>query len=575
MRIILKERKRINSFSSISDLKHIDGLHPDIIILLKPFVKIILIKTTKNSVRKSSKISLKYRSRLLTDLQLRKGFNNNTYQGDNLKSYNRIKFTYNNFKFGLIGEKDAGEISYVDHYAGFIQYKSSGFLNNILIGDFNFEFGQGLVVWGPYSFSKGNDAITSTTKRARGFTPHLSSEENRFFRGAATTIRTSNFILNSFFSLNNIDASLTENNQISSLSYLGYHRTASELLKKDNIQNRTFGFSISYENYDFLRLSLLHVISNFNKSFMDKGEYELSGNKFNFSSVNYELDFQSFSSAGELAYNNSEFALITNLNYALNNNLEFSLSYRNYSPSYYNLYANGFGEYNNTKNEIGYYLGSKFRTKIGTFNFYYDIYNSPSESFKSEFPSSGNDLLIYYNGRIFDNTTIELKYKNEIREISKSGLFLKNLVSEHKQNIRFGISYNIGKNFFGKSRFEFVRYLQHKTSEKGFLTFQEIKYKLKSIFILTTRIIFFRTDSYNSRIYEFENDLRGLMTNLPMFGEGFRWYLLLSYRALESLNLHFKYSETYKPNETSLGSGNSEIMGNIDNKISLQIDYNL
>jgi hypothetical protein len=85
--------------------------------------------------------------------------------------------------------------------------------------------------------------------------------------------------------------------------------------------------------------------------------------------------------------------------------------------------------------------------------------------------------------------------------------------------------------------------------------------------------VVFNTDSYNSRLYEFENDVRGVMTNLPLFGEGFRWYFLFSYSLFEKLTLSAKYSETYKPNEKYISSGNSQINGNIDNRINLQIDY--
>jgi hypothetical protein len=57
-----------------------------------------------------------------------------------------------------------------------------------------------------------------------------------------------------------------------------------------------------------------------------------------------------------------------------------------------------------------------------------------------------------------------------------------------------------------------------------------------------------------------------------MYGKGIRWYLIIKYKPLKFLTLSTKYSETYKPDETSLSSGDNEIMGNIDNRISLQID---
>jgi hypothetical protein len=95
------------------------------------------------------------------------------------------------------------------------------------------------------------------------------------------------------------------------------------------------------------------------------------------------------------------------------------------------------------------------------------------------------------------------------------------------------------------------------------------------IFYIDGRIIFFKTDSYNSAIYEFENDLTGTYSITGLNGQGIRWYCLMKYKLFETLKLSLKYSEIYKPAEKSLGSGYSEITGNFDNQISLQIDFNL
>ena len=87
-------------------------------------------------------------------------------------------------------------------------------------------------------------------------------------------------------------------------------------------------------------------------------------------------------------------------------------------------------------------------------------------------------------------------------------------------------------------------------------------------------MVFFKTDSFNSAIYEYENDLTGILTNVAMYGEGIRLYLLLRYKVLSHFFLSCKYSETYKPKEKTLGSGYSEINGNLDNRINLQLDLN-
>ena len=110
-------------------------------------------------------------------------------------------------------------------------------------------------------------------------------------------------------------------------------------------------------------------------------------------------------------------------------------------------------------------------------------------------------------------------------------------------------------------------------SEKGILIFQDVKYALTSSLSFSGRIVFFQTDSYNSRVYEFENDLTGVMTNPALYGDGMRWYIVAHYNTSFGLSLSMKYSELIKPNEKTLGSGETLINSNVDNRLSFQLDF--
>jgi len=63
------------------------------------------------------------------------------------------------------------------------------------------------------------------------------------------------------------------------------------------------------------------------------------------------------------------------------------------------------------------------------------------------------------------------------------------------------------------------------------------------------------------------------MPTLPMYGKGIRWYIVAKYSSLTLFNVSIKYSETYKPDETTLSSGDNQIKGNLDNQFSLQFDF--
>ena len=107
------------------------------------------------------------------------------------------------------------------------------------------------------------------------------------------------------------------------------------------------------------------------------------------------------------------------------------------------------------------------------------------------------------------------------------------------------------------------------------MIFQDIRFSPTNSFNLYGRVIFFKTDSFNSAIYEYENNLTGVLSNIPLFGEGIRWYVLMRYKLFRFMALSFKYSETYKPGEESLGTGFNEIPLNLSNVLGLQLDLNI
>jgi hypothetical protein len=111
-------------------------------------------------------------------------------------------------------------------------------------------------------------------------------------------------------------------------------------------------------------------------------------------------------------------------------------------------------------------------------------------------------------------------------------------------------------------------------NENGFLIFQDVRYRPVQLYQLYVRFTIFDTKNYDTRIYAFENDLTGILTNNALFGQGTRWYILFKLSPLNTLDISIKYAETFKPKEDVLSSGLNEIEGSLDNRISFQLDLN-
>lgn len=570
---IITSRNKMGKFNSFEDITRIKGIDKGTLALIKPFIFINENLNSENN--KQDILNYYFRSRAKSDIQNREGFLNGNYKGSKLNFYNKLFVNSNNFSAGILTEKDAGEINFTDHFTGFVQYKSANLFNNIVLGDYSIEFGEGLALWSAYSFSKGSDAINPPIKRVKNIRPHLSSEENRHFRGAAVSIKFNSSLVTGFYSLNTISATLNDENNISNFYQIGYYRTETEQEKKNNLKETVYGITYGLKISEYFNLGMLHYQTKYDKSFQFINGNKLSGNSFSFSSIHAKLLYKNFNISSEVATNTEAFSILTNLMLNLSSQIDILASYRNYSAKYYNIFSNGFSEYGHTQNEIGYYLGLKFKSQYGNLNIYYDIFKSPSQSFYSDFPLTGNDFLIHFDSKLTKSLLLLIKYKTELKEkqivVNNANTF----ADELKSNFRVELKYKINKEFTGKSRVEFVRYSKSTETEIGFLSYQELKYHIPKYFTFYWRIVFFDTESYNTRLYEFENDLRGSMSNLPLYGEGFRWYLLLNFSPINYLTLSLKYAETYKPNVNYISSGNSQISGPVDNRISLQIDCKL
>lgn len=579
--IIVEHRKKFGLFFSVHELFSVPNLPIEVSKKIIPFLKVENIITIQDEQPKQTALQSFYersrieiRSRTISDLQERKAFRDNIYPGSRLKIYNRAKVKFNNqYKAGVLIEKDAGENDLNDFSSFYISAEDLLIFKKIIAGDFLAEFGQGLVLWSPYGFSKSADAVYPLKKRDQKIKEYSSADENQFFRGGAFTAEYKSFSLSAFFSKNDFDANIdTLTNEISSAPIDGFHRTENEMTKKNAGSEQLIGGRLDYKVPNFSG-GVLHYNSNFSHKLNYRN---LVGRSFSFSSVYYDAVYSSLNIFGEAAYNGSSWAAINNLNISLNRFFTLTASIRNYPAEFFSLHGYGFGEKGGeVTNESGIYFGFRYRSPIGTINFYYDQFKFPSPTFRIPLPSNGDEFLFDFSSKTFKSFESDFRYKYENKDVSTSEISNNIQIQKRlKQNFRFDLTYSPSSKIRLKGRFEFVHLNFSATGhkEEGYLIFQDVKAVPIKPLTLYGRIIFFNTDSFASAVYEYENDLLGLLTNLPMYGNGLRWYVVARYKLFSGFTLNLKYSETYKPRERNLGSGSSEIEGNLDNRLSLQID---
>ena len=584
-KIILEHRQKFGYFFTPTELYAIRDLDKQLIESILPF-----IKTSKQEIETDefqevgnksesifSKSKVKIRSRATNDLQNRDGFESGKFEGSKLKSYSRLLYDYNHkYQLGLLIEKDPGEKSYTDFTSFHLQIKDKGVLKNFVAGDFVLEFGQGLALWSPFGFSKGSDAVYPVKKKARYLRPYTSSAEYRFFRGASTRLQIDNFNITAFYSINSVDASIDAiTGKITSVSQTGFHRFQSELNKKGAIESKLFGGVLDYKLASIINTGVIYYNTSFNKTFVSSSIYDLSGDNFNYLSAYYDVNFSKINLFGEASFDGTSVASINGIQFSATRDFIFTSAVRSYPRNYNNLYGFGFSERSGKiNNELGIYSGFKWKIPCGVLNVYYDIFKFPYRTSENSLSSEGNEWLVNFNSIPFKKLEVRIRYKYENKEVTELINVDKEIVRRLKQIIRTEFVYNISKDFRLKSRIEHNHFFIKDAGikENGFLFFQDVRFVPTNYISLYGRIIFFQTDSFNSAVYEYENDLPGVMPNLAMYGKGIRWTLIAKYKPLKFLSISTKYSETYKPDVTSLSSGDNEISGHVDNRISFQID---
>jgi len=265
------------------------------------------------------------------------------------------------------------------------------------------------------------------------------------------------------------------------------------------------------------------------------------------------------------------------------------LLFRNYDLDFQNFHGFGFAEVNGTtQNERGYYTGLHYKvTRSTTLSAFHDIFFHPWRTFFQPLPFEGQETLVQLEQKVGQQIKLTLRFRSQEKQQTDEfrdafGREKDEFVLNKNQQWRAQLDYQVSPQLALRSRFDYVTFrLQRfnpfsgKMTEQGALLYQEFRFKLNQQLQLSARLTFFDTDSFDSRVFQYENDLPGLVTNRALFGEGSRWYVLVKYRPFRFIEFSAKYSETFRDDVAVIGSGPDQIAGNLDRRFGLQLDVKL
>ena len=580
------------------ELQTIDGFNLMIIRAIIPFIDVksesaLLRKGFANIIKDGTHTILVRTQHVLEE---QKGFspkeqpNDTRYLGSPLKLYTRYRFNYGTqIIFGITGEKDAGEEFFKgSQKKGFDFYSAHFFIKEknlkaLALGDYQLKYGQGLAMWSGLATAKTADVI-NVKRNNIGIRPYASVNEFSYLRGGAVSYAVKDFTFDFFYSSRKLDATTTPSDTITdellvtTFSEDGFHRTQSELNKKDKINSTLYGGHINYRitNFDIGITAFQSKYSNsIERKDLPYNQFDPSGNKFNNVAINYNYNIRNLLFFGETARSgNNAYATINGFLLSLDPRASLSLLYRNYSRKYQNLYGNAFRESDNA-NEKGIYMGLALTPAKGiTLNSYIDFFQFPWLRYQVDGPSTGNEWLSQVTWTPTKSSTFYIRYREQQKqENQNSEKRIDNLVVAKQSNLRVNASYKISPSFTLQSRIEFnTRKTENTPTEIGVVLFQDLQYnKLGSPITISIRYVSFDTETYDTRIYAYENDIPGIFSIPSYYYSGRRFYLLAKYHFMKGIDFWVRYGTTAYDHLNTVGSGYDEIDGNRKSDLKMQL----
>lgn len=576
---------------SIYELVSVEGFSFDELNRLLPFVEVKSTKVKpqfwKNFFKKSKNSFLLRYSQIL---EQQAGYDTNR-EKHYLGSPMRLAFKYqfnsqDHLLLAISGEKDAGEEFFrgsqkqgFDFYSGYLCLKNIGILRKAVIGDFKLNFGQGLVVGSALMSGKGG-GVGSVRRFANAIQPVAPLNEGNTLRGAAVELGGYRFSGTIFAGCRSYDGSVMEEDSLSyfdgSLGGTGYHRTESELAKRKQLWSWTCGGDFLYR-HRIIRLGIRAVHTQFNSEILPSDKcyqlYNFSGRGMSNLGIDYQLILKRVLLFGEAAVSgNGGWAVLQGLRFDLSPGASFAILCHYNDNQYIALQGTGTGA---SKGEVGFYLTSQIilSPKVDL-NFYYDFNYYSWLRYRIDAPSSemkvGLDMLV----AVSRQSKLQIKYqykkksKNQVNEMNTNGI-----IPFHHSSFRMG--WNFAPFDFLKLKTEVDYVINHSKpidyKHQGILLYQDVAAEVKQWGLgFNVRVAFFDVDTYEERLYAYENDLYYCFTINSHFDKGFRFYFMARY-AYKCFHIWLRIAQTYYLNKTEISSGLDQIEGNHKTELKLQL----
>ena len=551
------------SMKSLAELQMINEIGPQVRKLLESFIY----------VGDEPKQKPPFRHELVANGRVpfyeRKG-DEDGYLGNRYRHWFRYQVERgDNIKLGLVASQDAGEPFFTnenkygyDYYSPYLQLKKMGRMETFVLGNYRVSMGMGMVM--NNSFGLGKIAILQNLGRnSIGLRAHSSRSEG-YLQGAGSTINLGRGVrTTAFVSYAPMDATLNDDGSARTILTSGYHRTETEMEKKHNMHVLKTGGTIRYD------VGRMHIALNALYNHLDRelrpnkkqmyNYYKPEGTNFMNASIDYGYRGRRWALNGETAADDrGHIATINTISVSTRNNINVMVLQRFYAYQYTSLDAQSYSDGGKIQNESGVYVGLSWQpSPTWQLTAYTDYAYHPWPTYRESTASYSLDNLIQCI-----HATEKWKLMGRYR--------LK--VKEQEHRTRLSIEYSSSL-FSVRTQFDGGCCTAEKT-ELGAMISENVAYN-RDWLRLNVGVGYFYTDSYNSRVYLYENGPLYTYCMQQFYGKGIRCWLMLRASVGRKLTLTAKLGVTDYFDRDKISSGYQQINQSSQTDLDIQVRWRI
>lgn len=450
----------------------------------------------------------------------------------------RITAEGRRWRFGALAEKDAGEQQFADFFASYFRYTWDEPGLSILLGDFTVQHAVGLLFAGPYGQTPLTLPENPIRETATRLIPFHTISENAAFRGSAVSWNGQKFSLLGFISSVGRDAVVSADRLVTSMPVDGDHSSAAGRNARDALRQKTLGGATSFVPLQNLRLGVACMYEFYEPGLASpdsmRRHFAFRGRtKTIFSSnFSYRSADGSLRTFGEIARMRSGMAGI----WVLRRNfrrVNITLAGWSADPEYNNLHGALPGEYlGETDNASAIYAGLTARSALGRSSFYIMRRATPWRTYFLPVRTRGQEVAADWRKRIRSKTYLRLRLT--FRDSPEMGNIEslrqqapgKALTSRRQLSWRAEIQAAASRRVRYRLRLDGTRvYGLAGGMLTGLAQMHELRAAWPGKFRFTLRYTFFKSESFDSRLYGFEYRLPGYSQPVPLYGSGERIFV--------------------------------------------------